>query len=88
MLYNSKGKSINNVHYNDVVFDDNYPLVKISTDEKDAILNTENKKEISLTSFNTEYKSYENYIIIKNEYYNYNGKLIYVDNSMKDVGDN
>ncbi len=88
MLYNSKGKSINNVHYNDVVFDDNYPLVKISTDEKDAILNTENKKEISLTSFNTEYKSYENYIILKNEYYNYNGKLIYVDNSMKDVGDN
>ena len=62
--------------------------IKISTDEKDAILNTENKKEISLTSFNTEYKSYENYIIIKNEYYNYNGKLIYVDNSMKDVGDN
>lgn len=81
MLYNADGKKVNNVHYNDVSFNDDYPVIKISTDEKDAILTTEDKREINLTSFNTKYEAYENYIIVKNEYYNYKGKLIYVDNS-------
>ncbi len=88
MLYNSKGKPVNKVHYNDVVFDENYPLVKIATDEKDAILTTEDKNEISLTSFNNFYEAYENYIMVKNEYYNYNGKLIYVSNGKESKGDN
>ena len=42
---------------------------------------TEDLNEINLTSFNLEYEPHENYIIIKNEYYNYKGKLIYVDKS-------
>ncbi len=87
MLYNSKGKKVNNIHYNDIVFNESYPIIKAATDTKDVIITTENMKEINLTSFNTEYEAYENYIILKNEYYNYNGKLIYVDNSKESSGD-
>ncbi len=87
ILYNSKGKKVNNIHYNDIVFDEYYPIIKIATDTKDLIVTTEDMKEINLTSFNTEYESYENYIILKNEYYNYSGKLIYVDNSKESSGD-
>lgn len=81
ILYNSNGKTVNDLHYIDVVFNDTYPIIKISTNAKDALLTTENLSEISLTSFNSDYKAYDNYIIVKNEYYNYEGKLIYVDNS-------
>ena len=80
-LYNAKGKKVNKTHYNDVLFDDDYPIIKIATDTKDALMTTEDLNEINLTSFNLEYEPHENYIIIKNEYYNYKGKLIYVDNS-------
>lgn len=76
-LYNNKGKKFNNVIYNDIMFDENYPVLKLSTDEKDTLITTEDKYEIGLTSFNTNYEAHENYIIIKNEYYNYKGKLIY-----------
>lgn len=79
-LFNSKGKRINKTYYNDVVFDEKNALIKAATDEKDLLITSETLNEISLTSFNTEYQSYDNYIIIKNEYYNYSGKLIYVDN--------
>lgn len=80
-IYNSKGKRINKTHYNDVLFDDDYPIIKIATDTKDAVMTTEDLNEINLTSFNLEYEPHENYIIVKNEYYNYKGKLIYVDKS-------
>lgn len=80
-LYNAKGKKVNKTHYNDVLFDDNYPMIKIATDTKDALMMTEDLSEINLTSFNLNYEPHENYIIIKNEYYNYKGKLIYVDNN-------
>lgn len=87
MLYNAKGKVVNKTHYNDVIFDDKYPVLKIATDEKDVLITTEDMKEINLTSFNTKFDSYENYIIVKNEYYNYNGKMIYVDNNNERKGD-
>lgn len=87
ILYNSNGKKVNDTHYIDVVFDGNYPILKISTDLKDALYTTEDKEEINLTSFNMKYEAYENYIIIENEYYNYKGKLIYVDNSEESKGD-
>lgn len=87
MLYNSNGKKVNDKHYIDVVFDENYPILKISTDLNDALYTTENKEEINLTSFNMDYEAYENYIIVENEYYNYDGKLIYVDNSKESKGD-
>lgn len=87
MIYNSNGKKVNNIHYNDVLFNEDYPIITISTDEKDSILTTEDEKEINLTSFNTKYEAYDNYIIVKNEYYNYKGKLIYVDNAKESKGD-
>ncbi len=86
-IYNSKGKKVSKTYYNDVLFDDENPLFKASTDEKDLLIISENLSHINLTSFNTEYKAYDNYIIIKNEYYNYKGKLIYVDNRIQDSGD-
>ena len=82
-LYNNKGKRFNNTIYNDIAFDENYPILKLSTEEKDALITTEDKYEIGLTSFNTDYEAHENYIIIKNEYYNYKGKLIYTKEESK-----
>ena len=82
-LYNNKGKRFNNTIYSDIVFDENYPILKLSTEEKDALITTEDKYEIGLTSFNTDYEAHENYIIIKNEYYNYKGKLIYTKEESK-----
>ena len=82
-LYNSKGKKFNNVVYNDITFDENYPILKLSTDENDILITTEDKNKIGLTSFNTNYEAHENYIIIKNEYYNYKGKLIYTKGESK-----
>ncbi len=86
-LYNSSGKKVNKNYYNDVVFDDRQALIKAATDTKDVIIASDGLNEINLTSFNTEYKAYDNYIIVKNEYYNYSGKLIYVDNARKESGD-
>lgn len=87
-IYNSNGKRVNKTYYNDIVFDEKEPLFKASTDAKDMLITSEDLNIINLTSFNTEYKAYDNYIILKNEYYNYNGKLIYVDNRMdEDSGD-
>ncbi len=87
-IYNSKGKRVNDTYYDDIVFNDLYPLFKASTDANDLIITSNNLAEINITSFNAEYEAYENYIIVKNEYYNYKGKLIYVDNTnSKDSGD-
>ncbi len=86
-LHDKNGKRINKTRYNNVIFDEDYPIIKIATDEKDALLTTEDENEINLTSFNMEYEAHENYIIVKNEYYNYSGKLIYVDNSKTESGD-
>lgn len=80
-LYNSNGKRVNKTFYNDVIFNDNYPIIKVSTDANDLLITTNDMDEIKLTSFQTEYDAYENYIVIKNEYYNYEGKMIYIDNS-------
>lgn len=76
-LYNNKGKKIDDTLYNDVQFDNNYPILKLSTEEEDFIMTVPNNGKINLTSFNTNYEAHKNYIIIKNEYYNYKGKLIY-----------
>lgn len=76
-LYNSKCKKVNKKFYNDIIFDEKLPLFKASTDALDLIIISTNMKEIKLTSFNSEYEAYDNYIIVKNEYYNNDGKLIY-----------
>lgn len=83
-IYGSNGKRVNKTYYEDVVFDEKQPLIKAATDLKDLIITSEKLSEISLTSYNTSYEAYDNYIIVKNEYYNYSGKLIYVDNTKED----
>lgn len=82
-LYNSNGKRVNKVFYDNITFDLNYPIFLASTESKDLII-TSSLNEIEVTSSNASYKAYKNYIIVKNEYYNYNGKLIYIDNRGED----
>lgn len=76
-LYNKNARKVNNDSYIDVDFNKNYPIVKVSSDKEDKLILTKKMRSVKLTSFNTKYKSFDNYIIIKNEYYNYNGKMIY-----------
>lgn len=80
LLYNSDGKKASKVYYNDIIFNEKYPIFKASTDAYDLLITSKNLSEIVLTSFNSEYLAFENYIIYKNEYYNYNGKKIYTNN--------
>lgn len=86
-LYNSNGKMVSKTKYNDVSFDESFPIIKLSSDTKDVLYLTENKKEINLTSFNNDYEAHDDYIVVKNEYYNYSGKMIYVDNNKEGDGD-
>ena len=86
-LYNSNGKMVSKTKYNDVSFDSSFPIIKLSSDTKDVLYLTENKKEINLTSFNNDYEAHDDYIVVKNEYYNYSGKMIYVDNNKEGDGD-
>ena len=65
-LYNSNGKRVNKKFYNDIEFDENYPLFKAATDAEDLIITSEKLEKINLTSFNSDYKAYDNYIIVKN----------------------
>ena len=76
-LYNSKGKKVSKTYYNDIEFNTDYPVFKASTNTLDLIITNKDLNEIKLTSFNTEYEAHDNYIIVKDEYYNYDGKLIH-----------
>ncbi len=80
-LHDSKGKKVSEEFYTDVVFDSEFPLLKVSTEIEDYLLTSLEKEKIKISSFNSDYKAFENYIIVKDEYYNYKGKLIYVDKS-------
>lgn len=80
-LYNSNAKRIDKINYDDVVFDDEYNILKVSTDMDDSLIIAKSNSKINLTSSNIGYKAYDNYILIKNEYYNYEGKMIYLDSS-------
>ncbi len=84
VLYDKNGKRIGKEYYDEIVFDKKYPVLKAANDVNDMLITTENQSKIMLTSYNTKYQAFENYIIVKNEYYNYEGKLIYVDNSKGD----
>lgn len=79
-LYNNNGKKVNKTLYETVEFNDKYPVMKGATEAKDFILTMIDMKEINITSINMKYDAFDNYVVIKNEYYNYDGKLIYVDN--------
>lgn len=76
-LFNYRGKKYDKKHYLNAEFDKNYPIVKISTNQEDYLLIPKEDAKLPITSFNSEYKAFENYIIIKNIYYNYKGKVIY-----------
>ena len=84
VLYNSKGKKVNRTYYNDVIFDEEYPLFKASTDIYDYLITSEKLSEMILPSIDTKYKAYKNYIVINNKYYNYNGKMIYVSKDIEE----
>lgn len=77
ILYNSKGKKVSKTYYNGIEFNTDYPVFKASTNTLDLIITNKDLNEIKLTSFNTEYEAHDNYIIVKDEYYNYDGKLIH-----------
>ncbi len=77
-LYDKNGKRINKKeYYSNVSFDDNYPILRIETELSDYLYMPITDSKINLTSSKEDYLAYDNYIKIKNEYYNYKGKLIY-----------
>lgn len=58
------------------IVDDDYPFVKAYYGSDAVLLNLVNKKEISLDK-DSLVQIKDNYVIVDNKYYNYNGKLIY-----------
>ena len=58
------------------VLDDDYPFVKAYYGSEPVLLNISNKKEINISE-DDDIQVKDNYIVINNKYYNYNGKLIY-----------
>ena len=82
-LYNNKGKKVNNTDYANVEFNEKYPILKLETTYDDTLYIPSEKASINLTSINAKYDAFENYIIVKNEYYNYKGKMIYIDKSLE-----
>lgn len=85
-LYNKKGKKVNSNNYLDVIFNDSYPLLKVSSNGNTYIYIAESDSKIKIDDLNTNYKAYKNYIVINNNYYNYDGKLIYVNKSRSTEG--
>lgn len=53
-----------------------YPIIKATYNNEDIIINLNTLKELTVT-VNGDIEVYSNYIISNNEYYNYNGDLIY-----------
>jgi hypothetical protein len=73
----SKNKEyINATYSNFEEVDDDYPFVKAFYGGEPVLLNLSNNKEINIDS-DADIKIKDNYIIVNNKYYNYNGKLIY-----------
>lgn len=87
-LYNKNGRRVNNDKYEIMELNNNYPVVRASTEANDYIITTIDMNKIDVTSDSVDYEAFENYVKIKNEIYNYNGKLIYIDSSKKGVGEN
>ena len=56
--------------------DDEYPFVKVYYGSEPVLLNLVNKKEINIDN-DSVIQIKDNYVIVNNKYYNYNGKLIY-----------
>ena len=53
-----------------------YPVIKAKYNNEEVIINLNTLKELTV-KVNGDVEVYENYIISNNEYYNYNGDLIY-----------
>ena len=53
-----------------------YPIIKAKYNNEEVIINLNTLKELTV-KVNGDVEVYENYIISNNEYYNYNGDLIY-----------
>lgn len=78
VLFDKKGKKINNRSYMNISFNDTYGVVKV-TDIDTKLLLTESLNEIDFEDINQTYKAFNDYIKINNKLYNYKAKLIYVD---------
>lgn len=63
--------------YDRVEFDTKHDIVKLENSNGVYLYTFGKEKRIKLDNFNVKYTSYDNYIEIGNELYNYSGKLIY-----------
>lgn len=81
LLFNSNGKKYNSIKYLDVEFDDYYPVIKVKSFDSSELLLPEKNTSIKLESFDDKYKAFDNYIVINNKYYSYNGINIYEINN-------
>ncbi len=76
-LVTSKNKEyIEAIYSSFEVLDDDYPFLKAYYGNEPVLLNVVNKKEIDIKE-DDDIQIKENYVIVNNKYYNYNGKLIY-----------
>ncbi len=73
----SNNKEYINATYSSYEFVDNeYPFVKVFYGNEPVLLNLVNKKEINIDN-DSAIQIKDNFVIVNNKYYNYNGKLIY-----------
>ena len=73
----NKNKEYINATYSSFeVIDDDYPFIKAYYGSEPVLLNISNKKEINIEP-EDDIRIKDNYVIVNNKYYNYNGKLIY-----------
>lgn len=76
-IINAKEKVVIKAIYDD--FEEittKYPVIKAKYNNEEVIINLNTLKELTV-KVNGDVEVYENYIISNNEYYNYNGDLIY-----------
>lgn len=76
-IINSNGKVMMKPVYDSIsILSNKYPIVKAEYNGDILLLNLENMKELSI-KVDDKVNVYENYIVISNKYYNYDGKKIY-----------
>ena len=75
-ITNKNKEYINATYSNYEVVDDKHPFVKVYYGNEPVLLNLVNKKEINIES-NSDIQIKDNFVIVDNKYYNYNGKVIY-----------
>ena len=76
-IINSDGKIVVKAIYDNFkTVTTKYPIIKAKYEGSNVLINLETFKELSINATNS-IQIYKDYIISKDEYYNYNGQLIY-----------